>query len=386
MKNGWLNKVWRLPWSGSDVPHALLDINRRCNLSCRSCYNVAEGEDKPLSLIEQELDALMTMRRLDSVSIIGGEPTLHDDLLNVVRLITNRGLHSELFTNGMLLNDSRTEELARAGLGMVFLHIQKDQQREDWHIKNGEPNVDQLITEKAELLHRHGIQAGLTVTAYSDRKDEILHLIDVCLENPLINCLLITMDTDVKSMELVAGDIIEGFTSLDQGYTREKRKGMTLAQWSGLLNNGRGLAPFCFLGSNRDENDPRWLSFFAVCGYENDRLKEMTSLEPSLAEKGFMAVSKMMKGRYPFFNDPDEGRLKVQFGLNTFLGGNLKKNLNFICKTAGKGLAFSSTRILFQVPAEVGYDGAVIHCRHCPDAVLKNGHLVPVCICDKIRS
>ncbi len=385
MNVNWLRKVWRLPWSGRDVPHALLDVNRQCNLTCRSCYNLVEQGNKPLAVIEQELDSLLALRRLDSVSIVGGEPTLHNQLVEIVELITRRGLHSELFTNGVLLDEPLAEALAEAGLGMAFLHIQKDQQRQDWPLVNGEPDLDQLIADKTLLLHRHGIQAGLTVTAHPDRTDEILHLIDLCLENPLFNCLLVTLDTDVNNMGWVAGNIVEGMTCLDQDRFGTTRSGLSLARWAQLLTEGKGLVPFCYLGSNRDRYEPRWLSFCVVCGYRKEALCAMTSLRPSWAEKGFMAASRRLKGRYPFFNDPDQRRLKFQLGLNTFLGGKLMENLNFIKKTFGQGTVLSAKRILFQVPAEVGDDGIVVFCRHCPDAVLKNGRLVPVCISDQVR-
>jgi hypothetical protein len=111
----------------------------------------------------------------------------------------------------------------------------------------------------------------------------------------------------------------------------------------------------------------------------------MTSLRASWAEKGFVALSRKLNGKYPFFNNPDQTLLKSQLFLNSLLGGSLIKNLDFVSKTIGRKMTLSGKRILFQAPAEVSHDGSVVYCYHCPDAVLKSGRLVPVCISDRVR-
>ena len=48
------------------------------------------------------------------------------------------------------------------------------------------------------------------------------------------------------------------------------------------------------------------------------------------------------------------------------------------------GARLAAKRLLFQWPATVDESGRVIHCECCPDAVLKDGHLVPLCISDLV--
>ncbi len=70
-------KALLLPWKNSYVPHAVLDINRNCNISCRGCYNQSSDKQKGINEIEQELAQLLKKRRLHTVTVLGGEPTLH---------------------------------------------------------------------------------------------------------------------------------------------------------------------------------------------------------------------------------------------------------------------------------------------------------------------
>ena len=97
------NRIWHLPWTAADVPHALVDINRGCNVTCRSCYNTQPAIAKPVDDIKRDFETLMQMRKLDSVSIVGGEILMHPDLSDIVSYIRSKDIHVELFTNGLLL-------------------------------------------------------------------------------------------------------------------------------------------------------------------------------------------------------------------------------------------------------------------------------------------
>ena len=120
----------RLPWTSETVPHAVLDILRGCNIRCRDCYNLQPDHIRPLAEIEAQLDALMRLRRLHSVSLVGGEITLHPELIEIVQSVRQRGLFVELFTNGVALNDDLLARLKQAGANVIFLHIETDQRRQ----------------------------------------------------------------------------------------------------------------------------------------------------------------------------------------------------------------------------------------------------------------
>ena len=82
-----VRKAWKLPWQAEMVPHAVIDILRECNIRCRACYNTQPpAKPKPLEHIETELDILLTHRRLSSISLLGGEVTLHPQVFDIIRL------------------------------------------------------------------------------------------------------------------------------------------------------------------------------------------------------------------------------------------------------------------------------------------------------------
>ena len=121
--------AWRLPWREGTVPHAVLDICRGCNITCRACYNAAPAEFRPLQDIEADLDRMLALRRLSSVTIVGGEVTLHPDLCGIVSRVKQRGLGAEVCTNGVLLDAPYAARLKAAGADIIYVHIESGQER-----------------------------------------------------------------------------------------------------------------------------------------------------------------------------------------------------------------------------------------------------------------
>ena len=77
-----------------------------CNFRCPFCHNPELVEPeliKGLDLIKEKdfFDFLDKRKKLiDGVSITGGEPTLHDDLIDFIKKIKSKGLAVKLDTNG----------------------------------------------------------------------------------------------------------------------------------------------------------------------------------------------------------------------------------------------------------------------------------------------
>ena len=179
-----LHRTLKLPWEGEYVPHALLDVIRGCNITCRACYNTAPERAKPLEKIREELDILCRRRRLDSVAIIGGEPTLHPNLCKIVRMIKARDIHVEIFTNGLLAEGELLAELHAAGADMVFLHIDAHQDRPELPPERTVNDLRNLWKKKAAAVAAAGMSVGLAVTAYPDAVADIDEAMRFVLTSP----------------------------------------------------------------------------------------------------------------------------------------------------------------------------------------------------------
>ena len=381
------NSPLQLPWTPENVPHAILDILRGCNIRCRDCYNLQPDRIKPLAEIDAQLDALTRLRKLQSISIVGGEPTLHPDLVEIVRRVRRRGLFVELFTNGVDLNDQLLAELKRAGTNVIFLHIEPNQRRPDMPTEASTDDLRRLRTEKAALIAAHDIEVGLAVTAYPDKPAEIEEAVGLALDSPHFCYLLVTWWRDVSRMPPIRGDLENGMFAesscgrqlilSDEGRDRENSRS---------LQTKFGLNPFACLGSNLDAKDLRWLSFMVGTVHQGEKLLFYHSLKPTWMEWAFLGISRMMTGRYPFYQPQHAGRFSVHLLLNGLAGGRLAGNLKLLARASRPGARLTTKRFLFQRPADLDEQGRVVHCQPCPDAVVKDGRMVPLCISDCVAS
>lgn len=106
----------------------LIEVTGRCNLACPVCFAGAgsQGRDLDKVEIERRLDALRQSGRQVNIQLSGGEPTLRDDLPEIVAMIRAKGLaFVQVNTNGIRLarDEAYVRRLKEAGLDCVFLQF-----------------------------------------------------------------------------------------------------------------------------------------------------------------------------------------------------------------------------------------------------------------------
>jgi uncharacterized radical SAM superfamily Fe-S cluster-containing enzyme len=98
-------ELYRLPWTLPDNAISWLEPTAMCNLSCDGCYRENEAKShKTLEQIKHELDIFRMKRNTDCISIAGGYPLLHPQIVEIVSEINKRGFKPILNTNGVALN------------------------------------------------------------------------------------------------------------------------------------------------------------------------------------------------------------------------------------------------------------------------------------------
>ncbi len=98
-------------------------VTRRCNLSCGYCHEY-DRSSPPVSF-EALTERIDHLARLDTifVTLTGGEPLLHPDIVELVAYIRRRGMVPVMNSNGYLLTRNRIEALSGAGLFALQLSI-----------------------------------------------------------------------------------------------------------------------------------------------------------------------------------------------------------------------------------------------------------------------
>lgn len=105
----------------------ILNVTGRCNLNCRFCFADPSfsGNDPSLDEIRNSMKDCITPGKT-FLQLSGGEPTLRDDLPEIVRIAKESGAkYVQLNSNGLrLANDKQfVRDLAAAGLSFVFMQF-----------------------------------------------------------------------------------------------------------------------------------------------------------------------------------------------------------------------------------------------------------------------
>ena len=100
----------------------LLNITNQCNLNCNFCYAKANE----INIKELKLNDIkkINLSSFEYVFLSGGEPTIKEDLFEIIKYLKKNKKRVVLFTNGLKLKDnSYVKALKETGLDLVFLQF-----------------------------------------------------------------------------------------------------------------------------------------------------------------------------------------------------------------------------------------------------------------------
>ena len=96
-------ELYRFPWSMNDNPIAWLEVSDICNIHCEGCYRQYMTGHKSLDQIKEEVLFFKRWRNPDNVSLAGGEPLIHQQILDIVAFIRQNKIKPIILTNALAL-------------------------------------------------------------------------------------------------------------------------------------------------------------------------------------------------------------------------------------------------------------------------------------------
>lgn len=148
------------------MSHFLFEVTNSCSAACGYCYarERSATHASPDSL-EQIARGLLAETSIDGVTLIGGEPLEHPDIVDIAKRLTALGLPLAMTTNGLALDSSRLEALMAAGLRTFEVSLDTIDAEIFTALGRG-PDVEVVKHRIAELV-RSGAQ--VTVSAVLSR-------------------------------------------------------------------------------------------------------------------------------------------------------------------------------------------------------------------------
>ncbi|MFE9609095.1 radical SAM protein [Streptomyces sp. NPDC006012] len=157
-----------------DSPHrkALIQICEPCNESCKHCFVSAtkRGEYMPLDLIRGRLIPRLAEARVNRVTLTGGEPFMHEDLVDVAAAFHDVGMDVGVCTNATIVTDEQIGHLADMG---AHMNVSLDGFSAHSHgVFRGRPEGFAETVETVRRFARAGILQGLLCTPNNLAEDE----------------------------------------------------------------------------------------------------------------------------------------------------------------------------------------------------------------------
>ena len=369
----------KMPWKMNDGPHASLDILRGCNCKCDACYNNAECKIKPYEEVLNDFKALKRLRNISAIDIIGGEPLMHPDLFKIIKYLKEENMIVEVLTNGILVDENTAAELAKSGVNIVYLHIDTEQKRPDIKNMHDKSEVNALRTNKAKMLCSQGIETAMSITIEKKEKGSALpEYLKYFRESPYINYVLMTLYKDYSDYGKLHGNVKDEVYGNPHKPAEEEPEMNEITEY---FKKNEKLNPYWYVESKHNPDNPRWVSYMYAASYNKKGvLKHTHGMKYSRIEGWYILRYRNKKGKYPYLQMQSKGKNIFFILINAIGGGDFWGNIMFLLKSWNCNIKLK--RIFVQEPASVNKNGVLDFCESCPDATIKNGKLVPVCVSD----
>jgi heme b synthase len=150
------------------------EITRRCNLRCVHCRSASEMEvkghpDFPTSEAFRIIDDIVSYAR-PVVVLSGGEPLKREDVFEIAKYGTEKGLRMCLATNGTLVTDETCEKIKSSGIRIVSLSLDGSEEtvHDDFRSQKG---AFAGTINAARLFKKHGIEFIIN-SSFTKRNEE----------------------------------------------------------------------------------------------------------------------------------------------------------------------------------------------------------------------
>jgi len=370
----------RMPWSKIYSPNIVLEINSKCNISCNGCYKKLNGATKPVEQIMKELDFALTQRKIQTVSIAGGEPTLHPNLCEIIKSIKSRNLRSLLLTNGLELNNSYLKRLKTSGLDLIMLHVDQGQRRPDLPFGSEIDSVLSLLTDISSKIAANGIEAGFSATIHLERTEELMLTVDYLINSKNLNFFLATNYFDVEH----AGNLSAKKTNNENVKLVPDKN----TRISGKIKERFGLLPYSYLPSDHPElwgegNWPWILYLMATVKTKNG--SHSYFMQSNRIDRILLKAVNFFNKRPVLYSGQNSFLTSVRVLINMITSFRVIEGIRFFAKAVCSRSPVKSKAMIFENGPVQNENGNYSCTEFCTNPTVRDGKLVPICQVDHFQ-
>lgn len=373
-------EYYRLPWNLTDNSISWLEPTSKCNLYCEGCYRKNEKDGhKSFEEIKKDLDVFTSLRSSDGISIAGGDPLTHPDILDIVAEIKRRNLKPIINTNGLALTKDLLKKLKKAGVFGFTFHIDSKQSRPGWKGKN-EIELNELRYHYAKMLADEGnISCAFNSTVYDDTKHFIPALLDWAHKNiDIVQVMVFILYRAVnnKDFDYYIGPKKIDMNQLVYNEDLESKVDLKAPEIVEIIKSKYpDFDPCAYLNGSEKPDSFKWLL--------TGRLGTRQKIYGYLGAKSIEAIqmfNHLLYGKYLAYASPKDTRRGKSILLLSSFDKKLRKAFKNFYKNpfnVFRKLYYQSIMII--QPVDFLQDGRQNMCDGCPDITVWNGQLVWSC-------
>lgn len=384
-------QYYRLPWSLTDNAISWLEVTDDCNLECVGCYRPHKKNHKSLDEIAGELAVFKQQRKSDCMSIAGGDPLVHPQIVEIVKMVKAGGWKPILNTNGLALGRKLLRRLKDAGVYGFTFHIDTTQKRADSK-GNTEKDHNPLRLKFARMLAEEGgISCSFNQTVSADTLDQVKDTVAWAQQHPdivhtVVFILFRTPDLTGDFDFFANGRPVKlnnTYENPDWGGDKPLKAKHVVAKIRELDTDYQ---PCAYLSGTEDPNATKWLlaSRFASkrhgFGYVGARFME-----------GVQLGHHFFKGKWLGYTTPRQNRMgRLSMLVFSFFDPRVRAIAKRYLLTLIKSPWTLFDRVHMQTytviqPIDMMPDGRMCMCDGCPDMTVHEGQLRWSCRLEEIK-
>ncbi len=354
----------QMPWTEETAPNVSIEVTDACNASCRHCYKRLTGRRKSLAEIRVDLQDAMRLRPLHSVSLSGGEPTLHPELPEIVRLVKEQGIGVFLLTNGVAFDAPLAARLRAAGLDAVLFHLDPGQVRPDIGRVDSFAAMLPRLEELVSLARAEDLDVSLSYTL--QQAGDLSAICDYFFGQPALSFLFLARGTNLA--ELYASG------------RREEGGGLGTGPVAGFFRERFDLLPYAAIPAS-DGGPPCWISFFQP--YVDDPpSRSAFPIRSNGLDAALMRLHKLATGRYVHKTSQRPGLTAFRVLLNGLSTCRFLGAWRFLLRARPASASLRHKMVVYDDGPRRNAAGAWVRCAYCPTAIVRDGALLPCCAAD----
>jgi hypothetical protein len=345
---------------------------------------------KSLDVVRREVELFKELRNSDGISIAGGDPLMHPEVVEIVRMVAGMGLKPIINTNGGKLTIELLRQLKDAGAYGFTFHIDSKQGRPKWKDKN-ELDLNDLRLYYAQMLAEvGGLSCAFNSTVYEDTLQYTPEMVEWAQKHIDIVHVMVFILYRAAAPQLPF-DWYAGGKKIDMGalvYSESRERKIDLKApdvVKEIRKKFPEFTPCAYLNGTEKPDSFKWL----LTGRIGTKEKIYGYVGAKFMET-IQTMHHLMKGRYLAYSSPKMMSMGRSMMLLSAIDRPMRSTAgNYLTSMIAnplrlfKGLHYQSIMII--QPVDFLANGLQNMCDGCPDMTVYNGELVWSCRMEELK-